>query len=83
MPTIVVKHLTEELQRAFMLADNRLAELAGWDEELLRVELQGAVVGKIDFDFEVTGFNSVDLDRLETPKSQQRRQDGGGAGTGA
>ena len=36
----MVKHLTEELQRAFMLADNRLAELAGWDEELLRVELQ-------------------------------------------
>ena len=40
VPTIVVKHLTEELQRAFMLADNRLAELAGWDEELLTVELQ-------------------------------------------
>ena len=40
VPTIVVKHLTEELQRAFMLADNRLAELAGWDEDLLRVELQ-------------------------------------------
>ena len=68
VPTIVVKHLTEELQRAFMLADNRLAELAGWDEELLRVELQELSAPTIDFDFEVTGFDTVDLDRLEAPK---------------
>ena len=67
VPTIVVKHLTEELQRAFMLADNRLAELAGWDEELLRVELQELSLA-IDFEFEVTGFDTVDLDRLEAPK---------------
>jgi DNA modification methylase len=67
VPTIVVKHLTEELQRAFMLADNRLAELAGWDEDLLRVELQELSLA-IDLDFEVTGFDTVDLDRLEAPK---------------
>ncbi|MGL1297031.1 hypothetical protein ACSTLA_23115, partial [Vibrio parahaemolyticus] len=57
----------EELQRAFMLADNRLAELAGWDDELLKVELQELSLA-IDFDFEVTGFDTVDLDRLEAPK---------------
>ena len=67
VPIIVVKHLTAELQRAFMLADNRLAELAGWDEELLRVELQELSL-VIDFEFEVTGFETVDLDRLEAPK---------------
>jgi len=67
VPIIVVKHLTEELQRAFMLADNRLAELAGWDEELLRVELQELSL-VIEFEFEVTGFDTVDLDRLEAPK---------------
>jgi ParB/Sulfiredoxin domain/DNA methylase len=67
VPIIVAKHLTEELQRAFMLADNRLAELAGWDEELLRVELQELSL-VIDFEFEVTGFDTVDLDRLEAPK---------------
>ena len=66
VPVIMVKHLTEELQRAFMLADNRLAELAGWDEELLRVELQELSL-VVDFEFEVTGFDTVDLDRLETP----------------
>ena len=68
VPTIMVKHLTDELQRAFMLADNRLAELAGWDEELLTVELQELSALAIDFDFEVTGFDTVDLDRLEAPK---------------
>jgi DNA modification methylase len=67
VPIIVVNHLTDELQRAFMLADNRLAELAGWDEELLRVELQELSL-VIDFEFEVTGFDTVDLDRLEAPK---------------
>lgn len=67
VPIIVVKHLTEDLQRAFMLADNRLAELAGWDEELLRVELQELSL-VLDFEFEVTGFDTVDLDRLEAPK---------------
>ena len=67
VPTIVVKHLTEELQPAFMLADNRLAELAGWDEELLRVELQDLSL-VVDFEFEVTGFDTVELDRLEAPK---------------
>jgi DNA modification methylase len=68
VPTIMVKHLTEELQRAFTLADNRLAELAGWDEELLGVELQELSALAIDFDFEVTGFDTIDLDRLEASK---------------
>lgn len=68
VPTIAVKHLTEDLQRAFTLADNRLAELAGWDEELLKVELQELSDIAIDFDFEVTGFDTIDLDRLEAPK---------------
>src|SRR5262245_13606844 len=68
VPTIQVKHLTPERKRAFMLADNRLAELAGWDEDLLAVELQERSDLTIDFDFEVTGFDTVDLDRLEAPK---------------
>jgi DNA modification methylase len=68
VPTIQVKHLTPERKRAFMLADNRLAELAGWDEDLLAVELQELSDLTIDFDFEVTGFDTVDLDRLEAPK---------------
>lgn len=39
VPVIVLAHLTEAQKRAFRLADNRIALLAGWDEELLRLEL--------------------------------------------
>jgi hypothetical protein len=68
VPTIQVKHLTPERKRAFMPADNRLAELAGWDEDVLTVELQELSDLAVDFNFEVTGFDTVDLDRLESPK---------------
>lgn len=64
VPTIAVKHLTPERKRAFALADNRLAELAGWDDELLSIELTGLSELELDFDFEVTGFDTVDVDRL-------------------
>src|SRR2546430_3084634 len=47
------------------LADNRLAELAQWDEDLLTIELKELSVLEFDFDFEVTGFETKDLDRLE------------------
>src|SRR6266850_854619 len=39
VPVIVLDHLTEIQQRAYLIADNRLALSGGWDEELLRVEL--------------------------------------------
>ena len=67
VPTIRVKHLTPERKRAFMLADNRLAELAEWDQELLTIELKELSSLEIDFTFEVTGFDTVDVDRLDTP----------------
>lgn len=67
VPTIPVKHLTAERKRAFMLADNRLAELAEWDEELLTIELKELSGLEFDFDFEVTGFETRDLDRLDAP----------------
>ena len=67
VPTIPVKHLTPERKRAFMLADNRLAELAEWDEELLTIELKelSGLEFDFEFNFEVTGFETKDLDRLE------------------
>ena len=65
VPTIQVKHLTAERKRAFMLADNRLAELAEWDEELLKIELKELSAFDLAFNFEVTGFDTRDLDRLD------------------
>ena len=81
VPIIVVKHLTEELQRAFMLADNRLAELAGWDEELLRIELQE--LSSSDR-FRVRG-DGLRHGRPRPPGGAEAHQDGqagGGAGAG-
>jgi hypothetical protein len=51
VPTIELAHLTEAQRRAYIIADNRLAELAGWDTELLALELKE--LSGIDLDFEV------------------------------
>jgi DNA modification methylase len=73
VPTVAVCHLTPARKRAFTLADNRLAELAGWNEELLAIELQELADLELDFQFEVTGFDTVDLDRLDAPAVEKRR----------
>jgi len=64
IPSIKLSHLTSEERRALMLADNRLAELAGWDHELLAIELQSLSELELQFDLEITGFDGADLDRL-------------------
>lgn len=62
VPCIVESHLTEVQKRAYILADNRLAEKAGWDEELLRIELEE--LNDLDFDLSLTGFDWEDFDEL-------------------
>jgi DNA modification methylase len=64
VPTIRLDHLTPAERRAYALADNRLAELAGWDTELLALELQELSGLDLDFDIEVTGFEGAELDGL-------------------
>jgi ParB-like chromosome segregation protein Spo0J len=59
---IVLDHLTESQKRAYVIADNRLAENAEWDEELLRLEL--AALDEENFNVHVTGFEDEDLARL-------------------
>ena len=59
VPVVVLDHLDEEQRRAYLLADNRLAEDATWDEELLSKELAA-----IDLDPRVLGFDEDDLKRL-------------------
>ncbi len=68
-PVVVLDHLSETQKRAYILADNRLAELAGWDEELLRGELAG--LRDADFDLELTGFDDAELDRLLAEEPQE------------
>src|SRR5713226_10457661 len=54
VPVIVLDHLTEAQKRAYILADNQLALNAGWDEELLRLEL--AALQDEDFNLNLIGF---------------------------
>ena len=64
VPTIKLDHLTENQRRALVIADNKIAENAGWDEELLRLELQN--LADEDFDLDLLGFDDVELDDLLT-----------------
>jgi len=62
VPVIVLDHLTEAQRRALVLADNRLALDAGWDEELLRVEL--AALQEDNFDLDIIGFSDEEMENL-------------------
>jgi len=59
VPAIVLGHLTENQKRAFILADNKLALNAGWDLEMLRLELEALATE--NFDLELTGFDEEEL----------------------
>ena len=59
VPCVWVEHLTEAQKKAYILADNRLAEDAGWDIELLSVELEE--LKELDFDIGLTGFGADEL----------------------
>lgn len=62
VPTVALSHLSDAERKALVIADNRLAELAGWDQELLRVELRGLAELDLDFELEITGFETAELD---------------------
>ena len=59
VPTITLAGLTDAQKKAYVIADNKLALNAGWDEELLKVELQG--LQDLDFDLDLLGFNVDEL----------------------
>lgn len=60
VPTLKLSHLNDAERRAYVLADNKLALNAGWDQELLAIELQGLI--DVDFDVELTGFELAEID---------------------
>lgn len=63
VPVIEADHLTEAQRRAYVIADNRLALDAGWDDEMLRVEF--AELEGLGFDLELTGFTMDEIKALE------------------
>ena len=62
VPCVFADHLTEAQKKAYIIADNRMALDAGWDEELLRVEIE-ALQGD-GFDLALTGFDEKELSKL-------------------
>jgi DNA modification methylase len=64
VPTISIQHLSESQRRAFVIADNRLAEQASWDEKLLAEQLKELLEVDLDFDIEATGFEVGEIDVL-------------------
>ncbi len=62
VPTIEIAHLTDDQKRAYVLADNKLALNAGWDEELLSKELSELL--QKNFDVAVTGFSEKEIRSL-------------------
>ena len=64
VPTLRLDRLTDAQCRAYALADNKTAELAGWDSELLRLELGAVLELDSRFDLTVIGFEDPELDLL-------------------
>ncbi len=62
VPVLVLSHLTEAQRRALVIADNQLALNAGWDEEMLRIELQA--LRSEDYHIDLLGFDETELTRL-------------------
>ncbi len=62
VPCVFVDHLTEAQKRAYILADNKLALNAGWDEDMLKIEMEE--LRDLDFDLALTGFNADEIESM-------------------
>jgi ParB-like chromosome segregation protein Spo0J len=68
VPAIMLPHLDEAQKRALRLADNKIALNAGWDVDLLKLELKELADLEIDFDLSLTGFSTGEIDVLLASK---------------
>jgi DNA modification methylase len=75
VPTLQISHLSATEKRAYVLADNRLAEKVGWDRELLALELGelSSLLGDQSFDLTITGFETAEIDGLLQDLGQDER----------
>ena len=69
VPCIRLVHLTDAQKRAYVIADNKLALNAGWDEAMLKLEL--ADLKALDFDLDLTGFDTNEIDALLAEKGTE------------
>ena len=73
VPCVFVEHLTEAQKKAYILADNRLALSAGWDEELLALEF--GELKDLGFDLDLTGFDVKEIEKLFTAGADDAAED--------
>lgn len=64
VPVIELSHLSESQYKAFLIADNRLTENSSWDEQLLGEQLKALSELELDFDLEIIGFETAEMDVL-------------------
>ncbi len=64
VPTICLDHMSDSEKKAYILADNKLAEKAGWDKEVLKIELQNLINFDTEFDLTLTGFETPEIDLI-------------------
>lgn len=76
VPTVRLENLTEDQIRAYVIADNRLAEKAGWDKSILAIELQHLMtLDCTDFDVTITGFEVPEIDMIIEEAQQSSATD--------
>ena len=63
LPCVDASHLSEAQKKAYVIADNKLALNAEWDDEILRIEFEA--LKELDFDLELTGFSLDEIDGLD------------------
>ena len=83
VPTIKLEHLTDTQKRAYIIADNKIALNSGWDEEMLKIEIEELKLA--DFDLDLTGFDDgelgfetfegIDADEIEMPELRSGDRD--------
>lgn len=71
VPCIEESHLTEIQKKAYILADNKIALDAGWDEEMLKIEFNE--LSNLDFDISLTGFEKTEIETLL--EEQEEKED--------
>ena len=73
VPCVLVDYLTEAQKKAYILADNRMALDAGWDEEMLRVEIES--LQGVDFDVSLTGFDENEIAHIFDEETEAKEDD--------
>lgn len=73
VPCVFADHLTEAQKKAYILADNRMAMDAGWDEKLLRIEIESLKAES--FDVSLTGFDEKELSDLFKSENEASKED--------